>query len=78
MQSLAFAAFCPAVTVECGHAGDADGESHAADFIDAVLCLSGFRRHPPAPHDLDLFHTDAIVKVPPRTLARVRRAPPPI
>lgn len=65
VQSLAFAALCPAVTVECGHAGSPDGESHAADFIDAVLCLSEFPGHPPAPHDLDLFHTEAIVKVPP-------------
>jgi succinylglutamate desuccinylase len=65
VQSLAFAALCPAVTVECGRAESADGESHAADFIDSVLCLSHFPEHPPAPHDLDLFHTEAIVKVPP-------------
>jgi len=65
VQSLAFADLCPAVTIECGRPGHAEGESHAADFIDAVLCLSEFPAHPPAPHDLDLFHTEAIVKVAP-------------
>jgi hypothetical protein len=64
VQSLAFADLCPAVTIECGRPGSTDGESHAADFIDAVLCLSGLPEHPPAPHDVDLFHTEAIVKVP--------------
>jgi hypothetical protein len=65
VQSLAFADLCPAVTIECGRPGHAEGGSHAADFLDAVLCLSEFPAHPPAPHDLDLFHTEAIVKVPP-------------
>lgn len=65
VQSLAFAELCPAVTIECGRPGNAEGESHAADFIDAALCLSEIPAHPPAPRDLDLFHTEAIVKVPP-------------
>lgn len=65
VQSLAFADLCPAVTIECGRAGNPDGEAHAADFLDAVLCLSEFPEHPPTAQDLDLFHTEAIVKVPP-------------
>lgn len=64
VQSLAFADLCPAVTVECGRAGSREGETHAADFIDAALCLSALPQHAPAAHDLDLFRTEAIVRVP--------------
>lgn len=64
VQSLAFADLCPAVTVECGRAGSPEGETHAADFIDAALCLSAIPGHPPAPQDIDLFQTEAIVRVP--------------
>lgn len=64
VQSLAFSELCPAVTVECGRAGSREGEVHAADFLDAALCLSALPEHPPAPHDLDLFRTEAIVRVP--------------
>ena len=99
VQSLAFAPFCPAVTVECGQPGQprarcaegvvADAEevlgvaadlrfdervgmglphdgAHARDFIDACLHLADIPVHPVAPHDVDLFHTVAIVKVPER------------
>ncbi|OOG23288.1 peptidase M14 [Thioalkalivibrio denitrificans] len=64
VQSLAFAEFCPAVTLECGKAGDARGVEHARDFITACLQLAKIPSHPVAPHDIDLFHTVAVVKVP--------------
>lgn len=66
VQSLAFAPFCPAVTVECGQPGQPHGVAHARDFIDACLHLADIPVHPVAPHDVDLFHTVAIVKVPER------------
>jgi hypothetical protein len=65
VQSAAFAAFCPAVALECGRAGDAEGEVRATDVLDAVLHLAELPRHAPSAADIDLFHTVAIVKVPP-------------
>lgn len=64
VQSAAFAALCPAVTLECGKPGVARGVEHAVDFIDSCLRLSDFPEHPIAPHDIDLFHTIATVRVP--------------
>jgi hypothetical protein len=64
VQSEAFASLCPAVTLECGKPGSAGGVEHAASFVDAVLHLSCLPAHPVASHDLNLFHTVAVVKVP--------------
>jgi succinylglutamate desuccinylase len=63
VQSAAFAPLCPAVTVECGKPGVTSGVTHAADFVEAALHLSGFPDHPVARQDIDLFHTVATVKV---------------
>ncbi len=64
VQSAAFAELCPAVTVECGKPGTPGSVDHAAAFIEACLHLSEFPVHPVAPHDIDLFHTVATVKLP--------------
>lgn len=64
VQSAAFAELCPAVTVECGKPGASGSVEHAAAFVEACLHLSGFPAHPLAPHDVDLFHTVATVKLP--------------
>lgn len=64
VQSEAFAQLCPAVTLECGKPGAAGGAEHAAAFVEGALHLSSFPAHPVANHDLDLFHTVAVVKVP--------------
>lgn len=64
VASLAMAELCPAVTVESGKPGHPHGVEHAADFIDAVLHLSAIPDHKVAAHDIDLFHTVAIIKVP--------------
>jgi hypothetical protein len=50
--------------VECGKPGAQGSVEHAAAYIDACLHLSEFPAHPVAPHDIDLFHTVATVKVP--------------
>jgi len=64
VQSMAMAALCPAVTIECGRPGEAHGVEHAVEFLDACLRLSEIPNHPVAVHDLDLFHTVATVKIP--------------
>ena len=63
VQSAAFAHLCPAVTIECGKPGAAQGERHAADFIEACLNLAAFPSHPVPPQDIDLYHTVATVKI---------------
>jgi hypothetical protein len=64
VQSIAMAELCPAVTLECGKVGDKHGTDHAREYLDACLHLSSLPEHPVAPHDIDLFHTVAQVKVP--------------
>lgn len=64
VQSEAFAQLCPAVTLECGKPGGTGGAEHAASFVEGALHLSAFPMHPVASHDLELFHTVAIVTVP--------------
>jgi hypothetical protein len=64
VQSAALAHICPAVTVECGRAGDAAGVAHTAEFVTAALALRHFPDHPVPATDLDLMRTFAIIKVP--------------
>jgi succinylglutamate desuccinylase len=64
VQTAAFSVLCPAVTVECGQSGQAHGVAHAAEYLEACLQLSAIPDHAVAPHDIDLFHSVAIVKVP--------------
>ena len=63
VQSMAFAPLCPAVTVECGRAGDRSATEHAAAFVDAALRLDHFPDHPVLPHDVALYRTVGVVKV---------------
>jgi succinylglutamate desuccinylase len=64
VQSMAMARHCPAVTLECGKVGHEYGVEHARDYLSACLHLAEHPEHPVAGHDIDLFHTVAIVKVP--------------
>ncbi len=64
VQSMAMSSVCPAITIECGKPGHQYGTEHARDYLDACLHLSAIPDHPVAAHDVDLFHTVAIVKVP--------------
>jgi len=64
VQSAAFAEFCPAVTVECGQPGQRHGVEHAAEFLEALLNLVELPDKPVPEHDMDVFHTVAIVKIP--------------
>jgi len=64
VQTSAFAGLCPAVTVECGQPGQQYGVEHAAEFLNTVLHMNELPNRPVPEHDIDLFHTVAIVKVP--------------
>ncbi len=64
VQSMAFSALCPAVTVECGKVGQQHSTGHALEFVEAALHLDHFPDHKVAAQDYDLFHTVATVKVP--------------
>lgn len=64
VQVDAFAALCPAVTVECGQPGHAYGVEHTAEYLKACLSLAAIPTHPVPAHDLDLYHSVAIVQVP--------------
>ncbi|MDZ7751589.1 MAG: M14 family metallopeptidase [Gammaproteobacteria bacterium] len=61
--SMAFAALCPAVTLESGQPGQPHGTEHALNFVDSCLRLAAIPEHPVADHDLDLYHTVAVVKM---------------
>jgi len=60
----AFGRLCPAITVECGKAGGGTGAAHAVELIEACLSMAQLPSHDVVPHDVDLFRTYAIVKVP--------------
>ncbi len=62
--SMAFAALCPAVTVECGKPGQEHGVQHALQYLDACLNLAQHPSRLVAAQDLNLFHTVAVVKIP--------------
>jgi succinylglutamate desuccinylase len=64
VASMAMAALGPSVTLECGKVGQAHGVEHAADYLQACLQLSEIPSHPVASHDIELYHTVAIVRVP--------------
>ena len=55
------------VTLECGKVGHRLGTEHATEYLNACLHLSEIPSHPVAPHDVDLYHTVAVVRVPSET-----------
>ncbi len=62
--AAAFAELCPAITVECGKSGLEAGAEHAVELLDACLSIAELPSHAPAPHDVELLRTHAIVKPP--------------
>ncbi len=64
VQSVAFGAFCPAVTLECGLAGESNGTDHALAYLESVLQLEEIPDRMPASERLDVFGVAATVKVP--------------
>ncbi len=66
VASMAMAALGPSVTLECGKVGQRHGVEHAADYLRACLQLSEIPSHAVAAHDIDLYHTVAVVRIPER------------
>lgn len=64
VQSMAMAQLCPSVTLECGKAGQKHGIDHSVDYLEACIRLAEHSEHSVSAHDIDLFHTVAIVKLP--------------
>lgn len=64
VQSSAFANICPSVTLECGQVGENAALNHAIDYLDSCLHLHHLPVKTVAPHDMDLFHTLATIKIP--------------
>lgn len=52
------------MTLECGQPEQAYGVKHAAEFLDTVLNMARLSDRQVPEHDIDLFHTVALVKVP--------------
>ncbi|MBA2484469.1 MAG: succinylglutamate desuccinylase/aspartoacylase family protein [Nitrosomonas sp.] len=65
VQSLAFAELGPAVTIECGKPDNPQGNAHATEYLTACLHLADIPSKPLAKHDIQLFHTVAIVRLAP-------------
>lgn len=64
-QSLAMAEHCPAVTLECGKAGEDAALKHAIEYLDACLRIRRLPVNEPARGDIKLLKTLATVKVKP-------------
>lgn len=63
VQSMAFGAFCPAVTLECGLAARVGGTDHALAYLETILNLEQLPDTIPSPEDLELFQMIATVTV---------------
>lgn len=63
VQAAAFGDFCPAITLECGQPDQPEGTAHALSYIETCLALAEISNTPVT--DIDIFHTVAIVKIPP-------------
>lgn len=67
VQSLAFARFCPAVTLECGQPGDEIGIQLVTKLVHQVMHLDNLPATPVSDQDIDVYHTVAVAKVPSKT-----------
>ena len=63
VASMAMAALGPSVTLECGKVGQQHGVDHALEYLRACIHLSEIPSHPVPAHDIDLYHTVAVVRV---------------
>jgi len=61
--SQSFAAFCPAVTIECGVVGGAHGVEHALTYLDSCLHLSEVPQKLLCDEDIDLYENFATMRI---------------
>ena len=64
VQSMAFAALCPAVTLECGSIGDKSGVEHAAEYVGKVMQLDSLMPRKPFTAETRVYHTMANIRIP--------------
>jgi len=66
VQSMAMGEHCPAIIVECGKPGLAEGHNveHVVQFLDAALNLQSLSSYEPLPQDVSLYRTRAQVTLP--------------
>jgi succinylglutamate desuccinylase len=64
VQSSAFSDFCPAIVLECGQSGDADGIMHSLNLLRNILSLENIPEG--HPEHINLHHTVARVTIPER------------
>ena len=65
IQSGAFAAFCPSVTIECGQSGTADGIEQTVTFLENLIHLPNLHQVPGIAEHQDVMNIFATVKVKP-------------
>lgn len=65
IQSGAFAPFCPAVTIECGMSGTADGIQQTLTFLENLIRLSSLKTIPGVAEHQQVMNIFSIVKVKP-------------
>ncbi len=73
--SHSFSRHCPAVTLECGQAGEIRGTDHSLAFLETCLHIDEISRAPVDPDSVHLFHMMATVKVPNDVLFGFGRVP---
>jgi len=63
VQSLAMSKHCPAVTLECGQAGEYAALDHAINFLDACLHMHHIPDHQVSSQDINILRTVAVAKM---------------
>lgn len=63
IQSGAFAEFCPAITIECGMSGTADGIEQTITFLENLTRLSDLKQLPGIAERQQVMNIFAVVKV---------------
>ena len=63
IQSGAFAEFCPAITIECGMSGTADGIEQTLTFLENLCQLTDLNQIPGVSEDQKVMNIFAVVKV---------------
>jgi len=62
-SSMAFADICPSVTLECGQPGHTYGTEHVFEYIEGCMHLSKLPKGAVHEHDMELFHSVAMITV---------------
>ena len=64
VSTMAFDGICPAVTLECGMPGDADGIEHACRLLEDLLKLDELPQQEPGRNELHLVESHATLNIP--------------